>query len=260
MKLALIPPLSRISDVYNQDYHLVLPQLLTVAAYSHVYAECRRRGDFVILDNGANENNLARWDLLLHMAQQLQPSEVVLPDVMGDGEATFKLLGKLWPTRNEGFNYMYVAQAPSGYTSSNVAIVATAMSAARAIDLGVQTLGLPRNLIDCCGRYDARIQVAEILLLERDRGEYNYDIHFLGTNPKWIQEIKYAQQVLGDQIRGCDTGAPYYYALNGHSVASDEEMHRPDRYFETAIFRRTEDLMVLDYNIDRMKRWANGTS
>lgn len=254
MQLALIPPLSRLDDLKLTNYQLALPHLLLLrdkGNYSCAYREAADRGDYVILDNGAADSGLWNWHELLALAENINATEVVLPDVIGYPKKTWALVEKVWKDRDTNRKYMYVVHGRDVQVLIADALVA--------LDLGVHTIGIPRHLVTTL-RFDARIRVAEALLQARPRdeqrygyGPYTYDIHFLGTNPHWTQEVRFAEELLPGEIRGVDTSAPYVYAWKGLTLASDEEVKRPEWYFD----RRYPSYNSAAYEeIARLKRWC----
>lgn len=245
MQLALIPPLSRLDDLKLTNYQLALPHLLRDKGnYSCAYREAADRGDYVILDNGAADSGLWPWKELLVLAENINATEVVLPDVIGYPNKTWALVEKVWKDRDTSRRYMYVIHG-----RDIGVLVAHALIAQ---DMGVHTIGIPRHLVTSL-RFDARIRVAEALLQARPRNKQHYDIHFLGTNPHWMQEVKFAEEILPGEIRGLDTSAPYVYAWKGLTLASDEEVKRPEWYFD----HRYPSYNSAAYEeIARLKRWC----
>ena len=58
--------------------------------YAKFYQAQRRKGRFVILDNGAFEGDLLEDDSLIAAIRELHPQEVVAPDVIGSRKETFE--------------------------------------------------------------------------------------------------------------------------------------------------------------------------
>jgi hypothetical protein len=80
MKLALIPPKCFIDDIFRTDYQLVVPGTNGIDSYR----ESRKRGDFIILDNGAPEGQPLDNHGLMNLALTLMPQEIIIPDTMQD--------------------------------------------------------------------------------------------------------------------------------------------------------------------------------
>lgn len=89
MRLAIIPPIAYLKD-FSTNYHLVLAQLYKSSEpYRLFYRECKKKGDFIIMDNGAAENgqSIDSEDLYL-LALELRPNVLVCPDVLRDADKT----------------------------------------------------------------------------------------------------------------------------------------------------------------------------
>jgi len=92
MKLAIICHDPMVLESLHLSLHFVLAQkVLDDDKLMQWYASRSVYGDFTILDNGAAEGELVPWNKLLQVANNLRADEVVLPDVLRDGEETLKL-------------------------------------------------------------------------------------------------------------------------------------------------------------------------
>src|ERR1700748_2794438 len=114
MRLALIPPVSLIDDIFNTNYQMVLPHIAHLN-YIAAYRSARKRGDFLILDNGAAEGETPSLADLMTAAQDYMANEVVVPDVLGDADQTRALaedFGEFIERYhfNDLFGYMGVVQ------------------------------------------------------------------------------------------------------------------------------------------------------
>ncbi len=88
-KLMVICP-TKLLNHYSTDAHMVLTQYYwTDETYRNFYKERVRRGDFVLLDNGACElgRSISAGDVVA-TARDLHPNVVVASDVIYDAEAT----------------------------------------------------------------------------------------------------------------------------------------------------------------------------
>jgi hypothetical protein len=80
------------------------------------------------------------------------------------------------------------------------------------------------------------------------------EIHFLGANSKFIEEMKYAGEL--GIVRGMDTSAPYNYAFAGQELDGGEQVNRPEGYFN--LMSNQFDLRLVQYNIEVAQNWAQG--
>ena len=92
MKVAFICPTHDLK-YDNTDYHMALTHLiLKYPKYTEFYKQKLANGEYVILDNSLIElgNKALQSDVVMKAAEELRPSEIVLPDVYRDGKATIK--------------------------------------------------------------------------------------------------------------------------------------------------------------------------
>ncbi len=89
MKFASIPPIAYL-DNYSTKYHLALAHLcLESEIYRNFYWQRRKRGEFVILDNGcAEKGSSISSEQLVMLAFDIRPNVLVCPDVLRDTDAT----------------------------------------------------------------------------------------------------------------------------------------------------------------------------
>jgi hypothetical protein len=92
MKLAIIPPV-RYLEEFSTNYHLVLAHIYkTNLKYRAFYLSRRRKGEFIILDNGAAEQGSSiDAQELYRLAIDLKPNVLVCPDALRDYDKTLTL-------------------------------------------------------------------------------------------------------------------------------------------------------------------------
>lgn len=91
---AIIPPSGlRILERVGLGYHLCLAQeLLRSKEYREYYKILGRLGHFIIVDNGAAERDTPPFEDVVRVAKYVSASEIVMPDVVLDKEATLAAL------------------------------------------------------------------------------------------------------------------------------------------------------------------------
>jgi hypothetical protein len=90
MKLANIIP-GRLDLMYQTSYQMALGQQLQADTwYLQCFRKLRRRGDFIIVDNGAAEPEEERipFEDIISVANAIRADEIALPDVLRDSDAT----------------------------------------------------------------------------------------------------------------------------------------------------------------------------
>jgi hypothetical protein len=254
MKLALIPPVSLIDDIFRTDYQLVLPHV-TDERYIEAYRSARKRGDYLILDNGAAEGGIAHLDHLFGIAFDLMVNEIVVPDVLGDylgtvqEVQTFETYLKNHQHDFEQFNYMAVVQ---GQNWDEICSLVDFYSQIN----WVTSLGIPRILCDTLD--DAGARVGVIRYVAETYGN-RFQIHLLGTNPRYIRElVRFGPELDKWGVRGVDTSAPFNYANCGKFIDHFDSIERPGGYFQLDAhhFGRVQ----VKHNLEVMLEWTSATS
>jgi hypothetical protein len=254
VKLALIPPFSKLRFVGKTNYQLMLPQHVGNLTYASCYkALCQMRDQYVILDNGAAENALVPNDELLRIALEWRVDEVVAPDVLGDSNGTIKVVEEFFAEYNRigldnDINDLRIGIVAAGETVSQA--YATVMTLMEQFGYLIKTIHIPRSLVASRDRDHDRIELAQTIYQK----DPTLDIHFLGAAPVWIREIQIVAR-WAPFVRGMDTSAPFNYAFVGYHVDTDVEVYRPDSYFDLP--REALDDDRIEYNIKVMKEWAD---
>ena len=249
MQVALIPPLCFLPWTFVTEYQLALPHLFQYSEYNIHYGHLAKTGYHVILDNGAAESkqvdNLRLWSL----ATELDPEEMVLPDVIGDSEGTIKAVDRFLRTMESRPNCaMGVVAAGKNINQATHTVKTILDRHSEFIDI----IYLPRSLVTDEDRFQ------RIRLAQKIRDYTSLPIHFLGTNPRFLGEVERAAD-LGDVVRSIDTSAPFNYAWDKRRMTEFSiAVHRPKGYFEKSAERFDRELIV--ENVDTLIGWANGSA
>jgi uncharacterized protein YkuJ len=262
MHLALIPPFSMLETATSQKYQLLLPHNFR----NHGYAMWARDildddEQFTILDNGLAEGKQMDDIALIAMAAWYEPSELIVPDVLGERRASVD-----WARR-----FILLVQEESDdhpYTGS-FAFVAQGKDWIEAIECVkqyvddpllhpyVNTIMIPRHLVTAQQPH-ARFLVAETL--DKWLNTPDVDIHFLGGSKYFPSELKYAARDY-PYVRGMDTSMPYVFGMSGAFVDTTEsggpEHRNDDEDYWTHEFSHRQERTAL-YNIEVMRKWAAG--
>ena len=251
MRLALIPPISLLGTTFQTDYQLMLPQLVRNDEYARNFRlHCHDPQTYVILDNGAAEGYRATALELLHIAEDFEVDEIVLPDVIGNAEATLErsraFLDQLAGKKRK-FNTMFVCQGKDLFE-----FVDSADEAARWPE--VTTIGIPRHALRTCDDDQARISIANIL---QSTDRFKKQIHFLGASSRWPSEAailsdpKHTKQT---QVRGMDTSMPFNFAFRKMDLQDGIVINRVADYFN--LDERHFDAAFVQRQIYTFKTWA----
>jgi hypothetical protein len=176
-------------------------------------------------------------------------NEIVLPDVLGSTQQTVSAVQAVLPELSTAFNYMGVLQ---GKTMSQLG--ACAKFYVENVP-NFTTFGIPRHLLTSMAAGPDDHYRAQIAKLIRNQFGDDYQIHLLGTNPKYIAELVYWNVTFEkNKVRGVDTSAPYNYTFANEMIRPGVERERPDNYFDLAADVFPEPL--LSYNIQRARKWS----
>lgn len=248
MDVALIPPLTLLPYCFMTNTQLALPQLFSNQHYALFYKHLAEQPDqYVILDNGAAEG----WDFttmdLVQVAEWLEPDELVLPDVLGNFEATVSLVTEFFRTLETIPNCKLGLVAAGKDRDDAVQTVHEILNSQYAEHIDV--LYIPRSLVTKDTPYE-RLYVASELLKHYE----DLPIHCLGTSSQFIEEPVLLAQ--SGMIRSVDTSAPFNYAWAKDYIDSGVHVARPAKYFDlqSGFF---QDEFVL-HNINKLLTWATG--
>jgi hypothetical protein len=199
MKLALIgaPNTFSVMDRFHLGYHLVLAQeCVRDKTYLNYYKFLHRDGHFIILDNGAAEMGKSMdFGEVLDVAADLQPDEIVMPDVLGDYGDTLRQTATACAAVPENKRLM----VPQGENWIEWGKCLTEM-----LHLGCVTIGIAKRYEGLAG---GRIRALEKFI----HTEAQVNVHMLGCYQDPIREI---QHIVGiyPWVRGIDTAAPFAHA------------------------------------------------
>jgi len=248
VKAALIAPKGYEDSVLHSDIHLMLPLpgTLSNSAYLRTYKEAKRRGDYIILDNGVAEGQLVDVDTLLSTAELVGAQEVVAPDVMGNSIGTHKLTQDFLLRSTVELKRMHlkVMGVLQGRTWSD----RMSLASYYASQPEITTIGIPKVVVQYRG---STIRAVTAQWLE-ETFPRRFEIHLLGASEHFVDELKEVH-FIGD-IRSTDSALPYKFTRARQRLGYDHEhVKRWSTYF-TAPENLDQDL--LGYNIQTYLRWA----
>jgi len=228
IKLANIVPIPLLDRLLTEedDYHLVLGDLIVESkVYADFYAERVKRGDYVILDTMEAERPGVGTPMstMQEAIRTLQPSEVVLPDVSDDGEATIRRAQEgIEAFREIGYTGPFMA-VPHGASFREYITCAKVLSQLP----GVECLGvyeqIQRNF-----SISRRAMVWRLYGLLTDTGKHYTQIHLLGGDEDCETLVK---TTLRNIVRGQDSAKLTVWGLSGQIVTRTHIPPYPGRRF-----------------------------
>lgn len=235
-KVAEIVPLAHLADTRYNHYHMCLAHLaLENETYRAFYKQMAAIGRFVIMDNGSAEDcQLCELDLI-KMYNEVNPSEIVLPDTIGDCNDTLrKTLGFIHAHSNMDYRFMGVPQGKD---------IEEWFSCARimANEPRINTIGVSKFLTTLSGDPDVRSKAVDgLVAMFHNSGRWDMEIHLLGCNdkPEDINGISKRYPM----VRGCDSAFAFLACRAGVDMQPD--MDRP----KGAIEFLDKDTYLSNYN------------
>lgn len=218
MKIATILPLHYMHLEATNDYHMALAHLVGNGIYRGIMKDRAQRGDFILMDNGVVETGQAldpRY--LVARAFSIMASEIILPDVICDGEATLRMgESALHDVQKLGWVYPgQVMAVPQGRTPNEWEACLREMLAWPVDTIGISKFTWLRQVFS--SRWDILKEYGDYI---DDRGK---KVHLLGcVSPLEIRSIN----LTFPWVRGVDSGYPAFCAAGGQSV--DPLGIRPD--------------------------------
>jgi hypothetical protein len=175
---------------------------------------------YKILDNGAAENRVPTFHQLMRLAKKFSVDEIVVPDVLGDANATIKM-ARVFAShahKHPEFKYMGVLQ---GHDYPSILKCAHFY----AVCDWVTCIGVPRLL---CDSIHTRVRTTIVEALSEQNDWERFEWHMLGSS-RWIVEPSVLASL--PRIRSMDTSYPCYMSLLGKNVVEDGWEPRPKSYF-----------------------------
>lgn len=219
MYIAEIVPVNFLHLTENHTFHMCLAHLvLKNDEYASFYRRMSHEGKYVIMDNGACEGESLSDEELFEAYDRVNPSEVILPDILKDAEGTINRScvfynnnqGKL---SSKGYNIMIV---PQGTDLRSWISCAEKMNR----EIPHNCIGIPKWL----GSIRPANRVAAALYAQ----DLEDQIHLLGCSepPMVIQMCG----ILCEKVRSCDSAFAYlcckarYDHIHGLTQRPDEKI------------------------------------
>lgn len=220
MKMAHIVPIPDLDLIKENEIFMCLAHLaLKNVEYKKFYADRVAEGKFVILDNGTAEGSLVSFEELSKMIEEIHPSEVVIPDILHDGDASIKLADKF-------LTHLIKTRAINGSLRFMMAVQGNTLEEyIRAVDIVsrwgiINTIGASKFMFSNKGIDRALF----LKVATTEHPEMNY--HVLGLNS--VDELRSIQQFRG-VVRSVDS---CYAALFAQNNSRMDTMHWRKKEFQ----------------------------
>ena len=230
MKVATILPVPLLDTLAgDQSYQMCLFQVIKdnpeAAAY---FKKQRELGHFVIMDNGAAEGVNPTAEDLMEVYPLVNPSEIVLPDVVYDKAETIRRSRDaycLFREHDLDDKYQFMGVPQGNCFTEWLECMKVFLAQPAITTIGVSKFVTPKFQDEMGKNVNVRLECVDAILTEAEKLERSVQIHLLGCweNPAEIGKIA---QVYGDKVRGTDSGIAYVYTRAG--VLYDTWNARPD--------------------------------
>jgi len=202
MKLAIIAPIDNLNLTEKGDIDMVLAHFVE-QDYKEYISFYTQSAKFKILDNGACEGEMQGIEKVIKTACQINASEIVLPDVIFDKDATLKQMYNAiqWLKDNNFIARFRVMAVPQGNTKEEWWQCFEEMHN----NEDVNTIGISKLSSPHCFNKDITAARLEITLQIKPKEDKQY--HLLGGSCNVLREIVSHPK----WVRSIDTSAPIEY-------------------------------------------------
>jgi hypothetical protein len=257
MQVATILPTPLLSANPDPSYSMCLYQeVKRNAIYGNYFKELKKQGNFVIMDNGAAEGVNPTAEELMEIYPYVDPSEIILPDVVYDRIETITRTKKAYSNFiDAGLHKKYQFMAvPQGSNYPDWLRCMKEMIRQDSIDtIGISKFVTPRYQVEMGGATNVRLECVDAILNEAGYLKREINIHLLGCwcDPAEIQQI---EQVFPGRVRGTDSAIAYVYARAG--VEYKPTVLRPDNKEIDFTNGTVSDLELLKKNIQHWRSYC----
>lgn len=243
MKIAHIVPTTYMKFWLGRDYHMMLAHLADDPEY---VKEANLAKGYKIMDNSVYElGESLTPEKLIEAAKKLNPSEIVVPDVLRDGAATLLSAYKYTAQLRQALPNVKLMVVPQGKTLEEWLKCYTEL-----VKLPIDTVGI--NKFTHYYALGGRIKFCK-MMKEEGLIKPNIEYHLLGL-PEMLDEIK-NQARTNPWIRGIDTCSIFLISKMHRRLKYVDHLLRPD---EPMTFNDEYELQaakVFTGNIKMVDKW-----
>lgn len=242
MKIAFIGPtkhLKEFSCYKDNSYHMILAQhIIGDEKYREFYEERRRKGDFLLLDNGAYEfGQSVNKEVLIKAALLSQPNLLVLPDKRGFKKETIEMSYDFLNTlKHEIPKHTRIMAVTQG--SNRADWLSCFLQFANDPDIDTIGISSTHGFLPRETHYFSRAETIEYLA-ENDLIPKGKTIHLCGVGNSGHIELERLKKF--EFIEGVDTSAPVIHGLNNVRIIKNEK------------YTKILDLLDFDMEVEKSK-------
>jgi hypothetical protein len=237
------------------DYDYFLPTFAHDKDYLNHFIEARKRGRFIIMDNGLFENDLKEEDDLLYYYEEIKPDVFITPDAWNNSSLTLDNY-KLWKDKVDPSKIMVVLQANDMFEAENMydTLVEDGIKY-----IGFNHLGQYYDDYSSHPHFETRKTLGRIefisFLKATNRLSPDVHHHLLGTN--FASEFKHYPSVYFPEIKSCDTSNPVTLAFEGIEYRKHLGLNFKPKTKVEDVFESTDrgKLWLAEENIKQFKQF-----
>lgn len=211
-KIMQIVPSDILDEIKDRDMFMSLTNVaINNDQYLQFYIDRVNEGKFVLLDNGTGDLDYQTMDKVLEIAKKLNPSEIILSDILGDCDATLQESEKSKKYfRDNGYKGQFMF-TPQGKTFEEWCRCYDQFDKS-----DVATIGISKFVTEFWNDDNAREKCLEYI-------NGAYPTHLLGCW-KNINEVVECSKKF-DNVRSSDSAICYIYAMSNMNI---EDQDRPN--------------------------------
>lgn len=222
-QFCFITPTAYLEEFASQSSkHLCLAHLVdTDDNYAAFYANCRSRGDYIIMDNSTFEL-LEPYSpsKLIELGHKCFANAIVLPDYPFKDSIETIEAAKLWAPyfKDEGFETVFVPQSKKGDLGDWFRGYDFASTSVLVDIIGMSILGIPNALPHIPASY-SRVVMTQLLQANHRFSKKRH--HYLGLNAGPLLEIPALLKM--NALWSCDSSNPFWMGLLGHEYSHNTD-------------------------------------
>jgi hypothetical protein len=229
INVATILPTPLLETRKADMYHMCLFQVVKHnPVYAGFFKKMVEQGKFVIMDNGAAEGVNPSMEDLLQVYPLVNPSEVVLPDVVYDKYETLRRTRAAYRKfvevgLHKTTQFMAVPQGNSFLAWCDC--LNEMLQQEHITTIGVSKFVTPRFQPEMGSDANVRLECVDMILQQAKKLNREVQIHLLGCwdDPKEVGQIA---EAFGKEVRGTDSAIAYVFTRAG--LEYKPGMKRPD--------------------------------
>jgi hypothetical protein len=256
MEFYFIPPLANLNLMHKGDRYFCLAQLYLTDENYRQFFNYLPENAWITLDNGAGDHDLVTEDMLFQVMSELNPNEVIPPDILMNGPKTIDN-AKSFHDRMvaEELDHIEIFFCPQGDTQKNwLYCYEWALEQDWITTIGLSKIGVPWAFLmmdDDRGIMEARHNCFNYLKVN---GLLQKPLHLLGMGDP--REFAYYMQFEEAKwIRSSDSCNAIWSAMNRNqwSLKMFQRIPTPKDYFQREVKNKRIFDLVTQSNIEYLR-------